>query len=106
MKKCPCCQKELPESAFWKKNAAKDGLQPYCKVCKKKKENERIVRNMNEEMLFGRFIFGGISATILNYQKKTEKKFNIIDHNTGNSFATNDMEAFFVKLENLLKREW
>lgn len=32
-KKCPKCGRELPVTEFYKRAAAADGLQPYCKNC-------------------------------------------------------------------------
>jgi len=37
MKLCIVCKQIKRDTAFWKKLNAKDKLQPYCKVCNKKK---------------------------------------------------------------------
>ena len=38
MKKCSRCQKEKPSTEFHKDNSRTDGLQRYCKTCKKKRD--------------------------------------------------------------------
>lgn len=39
-KKCPNCGKEKHESEFYKCSSRKDGLQSYCKICKKERFRE------------------------------------------------------------------
>lgn len=113
MKKCSCCQKELPESEFWKNRSAKDGLQHCCKSChtlltQKSYRAKAIKYNMyNTVKAFQPkedFILGGIKITILNRPKVVEKTFNISNINTGENFSTNNKEYFFTKLEKLLGR--
>lgn len=33
LKRCGCCQQELPLTEFWKNRTTTDGLQAYCKTC-------------------------------------------------------------------------
>lgn len=37
MKKCSCCQRELPAEMFWKNKHSKDGLQNMCINCMNEK---------------------------------------------------------------------
>lgn len=113
MKKCSCCQKELPESEFWKNRHAKDGLQNCCKSChtalanksyRSKCIRDGLYNTVNAFQLKEDFILGGIKITILNRPKVIEKMFNISNINTGENFSTNNKEHFFVKLEKLLGR--
>lgn len=114
MKKCSCCQKELPESEFWKNRYTKDGLQTYCKSCQTalttKSYRAKTIRDglYNTVKAFQTkedFILGGIKITILNRPKVVEKMFNISNINTGENFSTNNKEYFFEKLEKILGRE-
>ena len=43
-KTCKHCGRTLPETAFYKCNTAKDGLQTYCKECKAEMQRERYQR--------------------------------------------------------------
>ena len=113
MKKCSCCQKELPESEFWKNRSAKDGLQNCCKSCltllHQKSYRAKVIRDSlyNTVKAFQpkeEYVVGGIKITILNRPKVVEKIFNISNINTGENFSTNNKEYFFVKLEKLLGR--
>ena len=113
MKKCSCCQKELPESEFYKNKAHKDGLQNCCKSCQTSLTNKSYRAKVIRDGLYNTvnafqpkedFILGGIKCTILNKPKVSEKTFNISNINTGENFSTNDKEHFFAKLEKLLGR--
>ncbi len=47
MKECKRCHRQLPESEFYKKISAKDGLQSWCKSCIN--DYDKNVRPFNEK---------------------------------------------------------
>lgn len=116
MKRCPCCKKELPESDFWKNAHAADGLQSYCKRCHAmmttKQYKAKVIRQGLQNMVSAfydnqeDYAVKGVRVNVLNHVKKGENRYNIQNLNTGEFFATQDKEKFFIKLENILKREW
>lgn len=42
MKECTKCHRQLPESEFYKKSGAPDGLQYECKECQKEYRHKRV----------------------------------------------------------------
>ena len=48
MKNCSRCFLELPLSSFNKKKSSKDGLQPYCRECNKKRSKEYYSNNLDK----------------------------------------------------------
>ena len=45
MKRCPRCKKTKKASAFNKRKASADGLQPYCRICTRAYQNEHYTKN-------------------------------------------------------------
>ncbi len=54
MKTCLCCLENKPLEAFHKKKQAKDGLYPYCKICKKVKDKESYEKHKDKRYAISR----------------------------------------------------
>ena len=98
MKRCSKCGELKDESEFYKDATKKDGLSYICKSCKyelyfkngsgkyyKPKSKQKPIPNFD--------VLGGYKISILNYTKKGEYKFNIIQIN-GEPFMTNNKNEF------------
>lgn len=48
VKKCQCCKRILPRSAFCRHSGTYDGLQKYCKACANNDRNARLARKAEE----------------------------------------------------------
>lgn len=99
MKRCACCYKLKPETAFAKEKRAADGLAWYCKACKNALRHGAKVKEIRPVK---RSVTGGLKITVQNYAKANESRFNIYDTDTGEMFRTNVKELFFERLKGLM----
>ncbi len=112
MKRCSCCRELKPESEFQKNTKTKDGLQYCCRecnhlLCMGYKSN--IIRAGLENIVSPTsnnddYPLKGLKITVLNHSKALENTYNILNLNDNTVFKSNDKEAFFRRLEMLLRR--
>ena len=103
MKRCSCCRKLLPETAFHKYARMSDGLNIYCKKCRNAMRQGAKVDELRPAPKVLRSLTGGLKIAILNHPKSYEFKYSIYDTDAGQLFTTNDNQAFSEKLSKLLE---
>lgn len=94
LKKCPCCNRELPLTEFYK--LKRGGYYAYCRECATQKN-----RDFRYKLAVGYNLNGGYKIYILDYVKKREFKYNIVSTEKGLIFQTNDKITFIKYLEGL-----
>lgn len=93
---CHVCDRDLPESAFYK--CKKERI---CKECYKLREYKRLHKKELAERYNFEDMNGGYVIRILNHTKPFEHKFNI-QPTSGDSFTTDSKEQFLKKLNELI----
>ena len=74
-KQCSKCHRTLDISFFWAKNTSKDGLDVYCKVCRKEAQNKWLARNKDRRKKARRRYYLKNKETLRDRRRKREKQY-------------------------------